>query len=185
MAASSTATGAPQTIYTLLANADLPWPTVTLSDGKQVRIDSQGYTGTRDLPNRDDRKKVFDAFFGKWAEYKSSIGATLAGDIAGTVFRAKVRHYPSSVAYAIAEHNIPDQVYRTLVEQANKGLPTLYRYFELRKKMLGLPELHYYDMYVPAGEKRPALYCRRCRDDDAGCCRAVRRRLRKDTRRRV
>ena len=149
LAASSTATGAPQTIYTLLANADLPWPTVTLSDGKQVRIDSQAYTGTRDLPNRDDRKKVFDAFFGKWAEYKSSIGATLAGDIEGTVFKAKARHYPSSVAYAVAEHAIPDQVYRTLVEEANKGLPTLYRYFELRKKMLGLSELHYYDMYVP------------------------------------
>ncbi len=149
LAASRTATGAPQTIYTLLANADLPWPTVTLSDGRQVRIDSQGYTATRDLPNRDDRKKVFEAFFGKWAEYKSSIGATLAGDIEGTVFNAKVRHYPSSVAYAIAEHNIPDQVYRTLVDEANKGLPTLYRYFALRKKMLGLPELHYYDMYVP------------------------------------
>jgi oligoendopeptidase F len=149
LAASRTAIGAPQTIYTLLGNADLPWPMVTLSDGKQVRIDSQGYTGTRDLPNRDDRKKVFEAFFGKWAEYKSSIGATLAADIQGTVFNAKVRHYPSSVAYAVAEHNIPDQVYRTLVDEANTGLPTLYRYFALRKKMLGLPELHYYDMYVP------------------------------------
>ncbi|HTJ65749.1 MAG TPA: oligoendopeptidase F [Alphaproteobacteria bacterium] len=149
LAASGTATAAPQTIYTLLANADLPWPTVTLSDGKQVRLDSQGYTATRDLPNREDRRHVFEAFFGKWAEYRKSIGATLAGDIQGTIFNARARRYPSSVAYAVAEHNIPDQVYRTLVEEANKGLPSLYRYFALRKKMLGLPELHYYDMYVP------------------------------------
>jgi oligoendopeptidase F len=149
LAASSNVTGAPQTIYTLLANADLPWPTVTLSDGKQVRLDSQGYTATRDVANRDDRKKVFETFFGKWAEYKKSFGATLAGDIQGTIFNAKARRYPTSVAYALSEHNIPDQVYRTLVEEANKGLPSLYRYFALRKKMLGLPDLHYYDMYVP------------------------------------
>jgi oligoendopeptidase F len=149
LAASATATGAPRTIYTLLANADIPWPTVTLSDGRQVRIDSQAYTGTRDLPNRDDRKKVFEAFFGKFAEYKASIGATLDANVEGTVFNAKVRHYPNAVSYAITEHNIPEQVYRTLVAEANKGLPALYRYFALRKKMLGLPELHYYDMYVP------------------------------------
>ena len=149
LAAAATATGAPRTIYTLLANADIPWPTVTLSDGKQVRIDSQAYTGTRDLPNRDDRKKVFEAFFGKFTEYKASIGATLDANVEGTVFNAKVRHYPNSVSYKIAEHNIPEQVYRTLVDEANKGLPALYRYFALRKKMLGLPQLHYYDMYVP------------------------------------
>ncbi|MDB5396550.1 MAG: oligoendopeptidase family protein [Rhodospirillales bacterium] len=149
LAGSTTATAAPQTIYTLLANSDLPWPTVALSDGRQVRIDSQGYTGTRDLPNRDDRKKVFEAFFGKWTEYKSSIGASLDGNVEGTIFNAKARHYPTALSYAIAEHNIPDQVYRTLVDEANKGLPTLHRYFALRKKMLGLPDLRYYDMYVP------------------------------------
>ena len=149
LAASATATGAPQTIYTLMTNSDMPWPMVGLSDGRQVRLDGPTYTGTRDLPNRDDRKKIFEAFFGKLAEYKGSLGATLDGNIEGTVFNAKVRHYPSALSYAIAEHNIPDQVYRTLVNEANKGLPALYRYFALRKKMLGLPELHYYDLYVP------------------------------------
>ncbi len=149
LAASGEVRGAPGRIYTLLANADLPWPTVTLSDGRQVKLDSQGYTATRDLPNRDDRKKVFDAFFGKWAEYKNSFGATLGGNVEGTIFEAHTRHYPNSVSFAIAKHNIPETVYRALVDEANKGLPTLYRYFELRKKLLGLPELHYYDMYVP------------------------------------
>ena len=143
LAASGEVRGAPGRIYTLLANADLPWPTVTLSDGRQVKLDSQGYTATRDLPNRDDRKKVFDAFFGKWAEYKNSFGATLGCNVEGTIFEAHTRHYPNSVSFAIAKHNIPETVYRALVDEANKGLPTLYRYFELRKKLLGLPELHY------------------------------------------
>ncbi len=149
LAASDTVRQAPQTIYTLLANANVPWPTVALSDGRKVRIDSQAYTAMRELPNRDDRKAVFDAFFGEWADYKQTFGATLAGGIQGTIFEAKARHYPDAVSFALAQHNIPETVYRTLVEETHKGLPTLYRYFALRKKMLGLAELHYYDMYVP------------------------------------
>jgi oligoendopeptidase F len=149
LAAAGQVRAAPKTVYTLLANADLPWPTITLSDGLKVRLDSQGYTATRDLPNRDDRKAVFEAFFGKWAEYGKSFGATLGGGMQGTIFEAKARHYPSALSYAIAEHNVPDAVYRTLIDETNKGLPSLYRYFTLRKKMLGLSELHYYDMYVP------------------------------------
>ena len=74
---------------------------------------------------------------------------TLGGGMQGTIFEAKARHYPSALAYAISNHNVPDAVYRTLVEEANNGLPSLYRYFALRKKMLGLSELHYYDLYVP------------------------------------
>ena len=149
LAATGQVRGSPRTIYTLLANADLPWPTITLSDGRKVRLDSQGYTATRDLPNRDDRKAVFEAFFGKWAEYGKSFGATLGGGMQGMIFEAKARHYPSALAYAISNHNVPDAVYRTLVDEAHKGLPSLYRYFALRKKMLGLAELHYYDLYVP------------------------------------
>src|SRR6185312_4444902 len=127
LAAAGQVRAAPKTVYTLLANADLPWPTIMLSDGRKVRLDSQGYTATRDLPNRDDRKAVFEAFFGKWAEYGKSFGATLGGGMQGTIFAANARHYPSALAYAIAEHNIPDAVYRTLVDETNKGLPSLHR----------------------------------------------------------
>jgi oligoendopeptidase F len=149
LAASGTMAQAPQTIYTMLANADIPWPTVTLSDGRSVRIDSQGYTATRDLPDREDRRKVFDAFYAQWAQYRNSFGATLGADIQGTVFQARARHYPNSLAYALARTNLPEAVYRTLVAEADRGLPSLYRYFTLRKTMLGLPDLHYYDLYVP------------------------------------
>ncbi len=149
LAGTRTMQNAPEMIYTLLASADLPWPTITLSDGRKVRLDSQGYTATRDLPNRDDRKAVFEAFFGKWAEYSKSFGATLAGSMQGTIFEAQARQYPNAVAYAVSAHNVPEAVYHTLVEETHKGLPSLYRYFVLRKKMLGLSDLHYYDLYVP------------------------------------
>jgi oligoendopeptidase F len=149
IAAASDVRGTPETTYSLLAHADIPWPTITLSDGRKVKLDSQGYTATRDLPNRDDRKAVFDAFFGKWGEYRNSFGATLNGQVQSTIFEAKVRHYPNALAFALAQNNVPEAVYRTLVDETNKGLPSLYRYFALRKKLLGVPELHYYDMYVP------------------------------------
>jgi oligoendopeptidase F len=149
LAAAGQVRSAPHNAYTLLANADLPWPTITLSDGRNVRLDSQAYTATRDLPDLDDRKAIFEAFFGKWAEYGKSFGATLGGGMQGTIFEAQARHYPSALAYALSAHNVPDAVYRTLIDETHKGLPALYRYFALRKKMLGLGELHYYDMYVP------------------------------------
>ncbi|MDH3415439.1 MAG: oligoendopeptidase F, partial [Gammaproteobacteria bacterium] len=66
--------GAPADTYTLLTSSDIPWPTITLSTGEEVRLDSQGYGRARGSQNREDRKKVFDAFWNKWAEYRNSVG---------------------------------------------------------------------------------------------------------------
>ncbi len=139
----------PSEIQGQLRSSDIPWPTITLSDGKQVRLDSQGYTLSRDAPNRDDRKKVFDAFFGAHQAFKNTFGATYAANVKGDIFTAKARKYPTSLAAAIAPYNIPEAVYRTLVAETNKGLPQLHRYFELRRRMLKLPDMHYYDIYPP------------------------------------
>jgi oligoendopeptidase F len=139
----------PQEISGQLRSSDIPWPTVTLSTGKSVRLDSQGYTLTRDAPNREDRKKVFDAFFGAHKAFQSSFGATYAANVRGDIFTAKARKYPTSLAAALSGGNVPEAVYRTLVAEANNGLPQLHRYFELRRKLLGLPDMHYYDIYPP------------------------------------
>ena len=63
--------------YTILTNADMPWPTVKLSDGEEVKLDQSAYTKYREAPNRDDRKKVMDAFFGKWKEFERTLGVDL------------------------------------------------------------------------------------------------------------
>lgn len=132
-----------------LRASDVPWPTITLSSGQKVRLDSQGYTLYRDAPNRADRKAVFDAFFKTYGDFKNSFGATYAAQVKGDIFTAKARKYPTSLAAAISGANIPEGVYRTLVAEANEGLPQLHRYFELRRKMLNLPDLQYYDVYPP------------------------------------
>ena len=141
--------GAPNNIYSLIANSDIPWPTVTTSDGEEVTIDSQGYSRVRGSENRDDRKLAFDTFWSKWEEYRSSVGMVLNSHIQTQVGLAKARNYDSVLHRELFADNIPPAVYKTLVEEVNKALPTLHRYFRLRARMLGLEQMHYYDIYPP------------------------------------
>jgi oligoendopeptidase F len=138
----------PDSIYGQLANSDLAYPMVTLSDGMKVRLDQSAYEKYRQSANRADRKLVFDSFWATWKGYESTDGAILTSRIMGNVFTAKARKYPNALAAALFPDNMPEGVYRTLVAQANDALPTLHRYFKLRKRMLGISgELEYYDIY--------------------------------------
>lgn len=141
------AMASPVNIYGMVANSDIPWPTITLSTGEEGRIDSQGYSRYRGAENRDDRKLVFDTFWGKWLEYRNSVGAVLNSHLQNQVALAKARNYDSVLHRELFEDNIPPEVYRTLVEEVNAALPTLHRYFRLRARMLGVDEMRYYDIY--------------------------------------
>jgi oligoendopeptidase F len=141
--------GAPNNTYSLLANSDIPWPTVTLSTGEEVRVDSQGYGRARGSENRDDRKLVFDTFWNKWLEYRNSVGIVLNSHLQTQTALAKARNYDGVLHRELHQDNIPPAVYRTLVEEVNKALPTLHRYFRLRARMLGIEQMHYYDIYPP------------------------------------
>ncbi len=146
----SNVTNQPDNIYSQLANGELPFPTITLSDGQKVRLDQAAYTEYRQSLNRDDRKKVFDAYWPTFSAYQGTLGATLTTQVLSEVFEAKVRHFPNALAAATFNDNMPETVYRTLVSEANKNLPVLYRYLKLRKKALGITDsLQYYDMYPP------------------------------------
>lgn len=140
---------APNNIYSLVANSDIPWPTVTLSNGEEQLIDSQGYSRWRASEIRDDRKKVFDAFWSRWEEYRNSVGSILNTHIQNQVALAKARHYDSVLDRELFQDNLPPAVYRTLVAEVNNALPTLHRYFRLRARMLGVDQMHYYDIYPP------------------------------------
>jgi oligoendopeptidase F len=149
LASSSVPTSAPSSIYTIFSNADFPYPTVTLSDGKSVKLDPSAFNLYRALPNREDRQKVMGAFFGALGQYKGTFGATLNGQVQANEFYADARHYKSALESALDASNIPVAVYSRLVEGVNQGLPTFQRYLQLRKKILKLPDLHYYDLYAP------------------------------------
>ena len=145
----SQSNGSPVSTYNLLANSDIPWPTVTLSTGEEVRLDSQGYGRARRSENRDDRKNAFDSYWGKWLEYRNSVGMVLNSHLQTQVALAKARNYDGVLHRELHQDNIPPAVYHTLVAEVNKALPTLHRYFKLRARMLGIDQMHYYDIYPP------------------------------------
>jgi oligoendopeptidase F len=149
LASSSVLANAPSTTYGILSDADFPYPTVTLSDGKSIKLDSSAFTAARAVPNRDDRQKVMSAFFGELGKFRGTFGSTMSGQVQSDVFYANVRRYSSSLEAALDSANIPTTVYTRLVDGVNQGLPTFHRYLQLRKKMMNLPELHYYDLYAP------------------------------------
>jgi oligoendopeptidase F len=126
----------------------MPWPEVTLASGK-VRLDSQGYAAARTSAVRADRKLVMDRFFGTFKAYESTLGAALAAQVQGDVFTARARRYPNALASALSGNAIPESVYRTLIAETNAGLPVLHRYFDVRRRLLGLSDLAYYDLYPP------------------------------------
>jgi oligoendopeptidase F len=140
---------APSNVYSILANSDIPFPTIKLPSGEEVRIDSQGYERLRSSPDRALRKQVFDAFWNKWLEYRNSVGMVLNSHLQSQVALTKAHKYDSMLDRQLSAYNLPPEVYHTLVTEVNKALPTLHRYFKLRARMLGVDQLHYYDIYPP------------------------------------
>ena len=140
---------APSTIYGILTNADLPWPTVRLSDGTEAKLDGAGYAKYRAVADRGDRQRVFDAFWGAYRTYERTLGASLASQVNADLFYARSRNYPSTLAAALEPNAIPESVYRSLLAEVNASLPTLQRYFKLRGRMLGIEQLRYFDIYPP------------------------------------
>jgi oligoendopeptidase F len=149
LATAAVITSGPSTIYGVFSDADFPYPSVTLSDGKTVTLDSSAFSIYRTVPNREDRQKVMSAFFGALGKYRGTFGATLSSQIQSDIFVAQAREYPSALEAALDGPNIPTSVYTRLVDGVNKHLPTFHRYLKLRQKMMGVSELHYYDLYAP------------------------------------
>lgn len=149
LASAGTPLSGPNDIRDQLAASDIPRPTVKLSDGREIRLDDQGYTIARGAPNRADRKLVFDKFWGSYKAFENSLGTALAAQVKGDMFRAKARKYDSALQAALDGSNLPEAVYRSLIAEANRGLPVLHRYFALRQRMLSLPDMGYWDIYPP------------------------------------
>ena len=139
-------------------NADLPYPTVKLADGRDVRLDVAGFSAARASTNRDDRRRVMEAFFGSLSQFDRTLGAAMNANVEQAIFLTKARHYQSSLARALDESSIPVAVYEELVAGVNRHLPAFHRYLQLRKRMLGVETLHYYDLYAPLVANVPLEY---------------------------
>jgi oligoendopeptidase F len=142
--------GSASNIYGILTNADFPYPTITLSDKRSVKVDQSGYSELRTSKNRDDRKAAMSSFFTALGGFSRTFGTTINSEVQKVLFYAKARKYGSNLEASLDGSNIPVSVYTRLVAGVNRHLPTFHRYLKLRKRMMGITDdLHYYDLYAP------------------------------------
>jgi oligoendopeptidase F len=141
--------GSASSVYNMLANADFPYPTVTLSDGRSVKLDQAAFADLRAVPNRADREKVMAAFFGALGGFSRTFGTTMNAEVQKVQFFTKARHYNTALERELDGPNIPASVYTRLIDGINRNLPSFHRYLKLRQRMMGLDSLHYYDLYAP------------------------------------
>ena len=142
--------GSAPNIYGILANADFPYPTITISDGRAVRLDQAGYAELRTLPNRADRELAMSTFFTALGGFRRTFGTTMNSSIQRALFYSRARKYASTLEASLDHYNIPLSVYTRLIDGVHRHLPTFHRYLRLRKRMLGISDdLHYYDLYAP------------------------------------
>jgi oligoendopeptidase F len=140
----------PQKTFGMLNNADLKLPRVHDEQGQEVEL-TQGNYVSRFLENRnrDVRREAFEAMLGTFQGVRNTLAATLSTQVKSHIFYSRARHYATAREAALSAHNIPVSVYDALVESVHSNVPALQRYLALRKRALGISDLHMYDLYVP------------------------------------
>lgn len=140
---------APNTIFGMLNNADIKFPNIVDEHGEEVELTKGRFVHFLESQDRRVRQDAFHALYDTYKKHKNTLAASLASEVKKNIFYAKVRKYDTALQASLDQDNIPVEVYNNLIETVNKNLAQLHRYVELRKRMLGLEELHMYDLYVP------------------------------------
>ncbi len=148
LARTSLMSDTPYQTYSIFSYTDMPFPTVKI-DGKEVYLNQAAYTKWRANPDIKVRNLVFPKFFGTYRKFENTFGTLLYSEVKKDYFYATSRKYSSCLEAALYPNEVPVKVYTNLIKQINANLPSLYRYLRLRKKMLGLKDLTYADLYTP------------------------------------
>ncbi|AXM88256.1 oligoendopeptidase F [Anoxybacillus ayderensis] len=132
-----------------LNNADLRFPTIQDENGEEVEVTHGRYIRFLESEDRRVRHDAFKAVYDTYRKYENTFASTLNGAVKRNNFFARVRNYRSAREAALSKNQIPETVYDNLIETIHHYLPLLHRYVQLRKRVLGLDELHMYDLYTP------------------------------------
>ena len=144
---SSKVMSSPGNTFTMLNNADFPFPELLIK-GKKEKITHGQYGVLLRSPDRNVRKRVFKAYYKGYMDHINTITSTYSGKVEVDVFSAKARKYSSCLEKAMASEDVDERVYTNLLESVNESLHLLHRYMAVKKKTLGYRELHMYDMYT-------------------------------------
>ena len=149
LASASEMASAPSDTFMMLNNADLTFPKIVGEDGEEMEVTHGRYGGLMESRDRNVRKAAFESMYSSYGQFANTIAANFSANIKQAVFFAKARGYSSTRAMYLAPGNIPEEVYDNLIQVVHEALPAMYRYVALRKKLLGVEELHMYDVYAP------------------------------------
>lgn len=149
LAATSDLTRAPGDIFDMLREADMTFGTIEDEEGNLVQLSQGRYGRFMESSDRRVRRDAFQGLYKGFGSLRNTIGQTLASEVRTHLFYARARGYESCLHAAMEPHNIPLDVYTNLIETVDRNLPSLHRYLKLRKRLLGVDELHVYDLYAP------------------------------------
>lgn len=139
----------PENIYSMFSDADLRFPDAVDKDGKAHQVTHGSYIPLVQSEDRVLRKSAFESMYGTFDKFRNTCAATLSAQIKAVNFYAKARRYDSSLEAALDGTEVPVSVYKNLIEAVHDNMHYMYDYVALRKKLLGVDELHFYDLYTP------------------------------------
>lgn len=136
-------------VYSILGNADLIFPEIEDENGEKVRLSHGNFVPFEESADRRVRKDAFTQFYSVYKQFANTIAGLYNGQVKQQIFYAKARKYDSTLEAAVDANNVPAKVYHNLVDTVNANMDKMHRYVKLRKKCLGVDELHMYDVYTP------------------------------------
>lgn len=140
---------APANIFSVLNNVEIRFPTIKDEQGREVELSHGRYITLMESQDRRVRRDAFYAMYDTYHKFRHTLAASLNAGVKKEIFFARVRRFSSALEAALYPDHVPVDVYHTLIDTIHQHLPLLHRYMAMRKKLLGLDELHMYDLYVP------------------------------------
>lgn len=149
MALTGEMTGSPDNIFSMFNDADLKFPDATDKDGNKHQVTHGSYIPLMHSNDRELRKSAFESLYGVYENFRNTSAAVLSSQVKCLTFRARARNYENTLQAALDGNEVPVEVYKQLIEAVHENMHYMYKYVRLRKKLLGVDELHAYDLYAP------------------------------------
>ena len=142
-------TAAPGETASAFRNADIKFPSIKDAEGNELVVTQGSFIPLMENPDQNVRKAAFESLYHTFASFKNTSAAFLDSQVKGLIFNARARNYASTLEAALDRTEVPVSVYHNLINAVHENLPLMHKYVELRKKLMGVDELHMYDLYTP------------------------------------
>lgn len=149
LAAAGEMASAPESTYSMFADADLKFADAVDSEGKTYIVTQGSFVPLEMSSDRELRKSAYKSLYGTYMNFRNTCAATLSAQVKQLKFFADARRYDTTLEAALDDTEVPTEVYTNLIEAVHSGMDSMYKYVSLRKKLLGVDELHFYDIYAP------------------------------------